>query len=64
MTKSVRPGIAFHKGDKQLSLEVCIEAVATLVWMDNGMNLPIGAIIKVANASIVLESAIQKFGCR
>ena len=60
MTKIVLPGVATQKGGKQLSLEARIDAVATLSWMTNGMDLPFGAIEKVADASIVLELAIQK----
>ena len=60
MTKIVLPGVAAQKGGKQLSLEAQIVAVVTLAWMANGMDLPAGAIAKVANASIVLELAIQK----
>ena len=60
MTKSAPPGVAAQKGGKQLSLEAHIDSVVTLAWMANRMNLPTGAIAKVANASIILELAIQK----
>ena len=58
MEKIAPPGVAAQKGGKQLSLEARIDAVVTLAWMANGMDLPPGAIAKVANASIVLEMAI------
>ena len=60
MTKIALPGVAAQKGGKQLSLEARIDAVVTLAWMADGMDLPPGAISKVANASIVSETAIQK----
>ena len=55
MTKSAPPGVAAQKEGKQLSLEVRIDAVVTLDWMANGMDLPTGTIAKVVNASIILE---------
>ena len=64
MTKIAHPGVAAQKGGKQLSLEARIDAVVTLAWMANGMELPTGVIAKVANASIVLESAVQKIWSR
>ena len=60
MTKIAPPREAAQRGGKQLSLEVRIDAVLTLAWMANGIDLPTGAIGKVANTSIVLELAIQK----
>ena len=64
MTKVAQPGVAAQKGGKQLSLEARIDAVVTLAWMADGMDLPPGAIAKVANASIVSETAIQKIWSR
>ena len=64
MTKSVPPGVAAQRGGKKLSLEAQIDAVVTLAWMANGMELPTGAIAKVANASIALELAIRKIWSR
>ena len=61
MTKTALPGVPAQRGVKQLSLEARIDAVVTLALMANGMDLPTGAIAKVANTSIVLELAIQKF---
>ena len=58
MTKIAPPGVAARRGVKQLPLEARIDVVVTLAWMANGMNLPPGAIAKVANASIVSETAI------
>ena len=62
MEKIAPPGVAAQKGGKQLSLEARIDAVVTLAWMADGMHLPPGSIAKVADASIVLELAIRKFG--
>ena len=62
--KIAPPGVAAQKGGKQLSLEARIDAVVTLAWMTNGMHLPPGAIAKVADASIVLETAIRKIWSR
>ena len=64
MTKIAQPGVAAQMGGKKLSLEMRIDAVVTLAWMADGMHLPPGAIAKAANASIVLETAIQKFWSR
>ena len=64
MTKSAPPGQASQKGGKQLSLEARIDAVVTLAWMADGMRLPPGAIVKVVDASIVSETAIQKIWSR
>ena len=64
MTKIALPGVAAQRGGKQLSLEAQIDAVITLAWMADGVHLPSGAIGKGANASIVLESAIQKIWSR
>ena len=63
-TKLALPGAAAQKGGKQLSLEAHIDAVITLAWMANGMDLPTGFIAKVVNTSIVSELAIQKIGLR
>ena len=60
MTKSAPPGVDAQRRGKQLSLEVHIDAVVTLAWTANRMELSTGTIAKVANASIVLELAIQK----
>ena len=64
MTKIAQSGVAAQKGGKQLSLEAQIDAVVILAWMADGMHLPPGAIAKVANASIVLEMAIQEIWSR
>ena len=64
MTKIASPGVAAQKGGKQLSLEARIDAVVTLACMANGMDLPPGAIAKVANASIISETAIRKIWLR
>ena len=64
MTKIAQPEAAAQKGGKQLSLEARIDAVVTLSWMANGMDLLTGVIAKVANASIVSELAIQKIWSR
>ena len=62
--KIAQPGVAIQKGGKQLSLEARIDAVVILAWMADGMHLSPGAIVKVANASIVLETTIQKIWSR
>ena len=62
MTKIAQLGVAAQKGGRQLFLEASIDAVVTLTWMADGANLHPGAIAKFANASIVVETAIQKFG--
>ena len=64
MEKIAPPGVAAQKGGKQLSLEARIDAVVTLAWMADGMHLPPGAIAKVADASIVSETAIRKIWSR
>ena len=64
MTKIAQPGADAQKGGKQLSIEAQIDAVVTLAWMADGMHLPPGAIAKVADASIVLETAIRKIWSR
>ena len=53
-------GVAAQREGKKLSLDACIDAVVTLVWMANGMERPLDAIGKVAKASIVSELVIKK----
>ena len=48
ITKSAPPGVAVQKGGKQLSLEARIDAVVTLAWMADGMDLLTGAIKKLS----------------
>ena len=64
MTKSAQPGVAAQKGGKKPSLEARIDVVVTLAWMANEMELPTGAITKVADTSLVLKLTIQKVWLR
>ena len=60
MTKSAPQEQAGQKRGNQLSLNARVNAVFMLAWISDGMEESNGAIAKVANANIVLESSIQK----
>ena len=45
--KIAQPGVAAQKRGKQLSLETRIDAVVTLAWMADGMNLPLAPLQKL-----------------